>query len=33
VWLVSIALSVIACAMCVPIDERPIVRPAQGGAA
>jgi MFS family permease len=33
VWLVSIALSVIACAMCVPIDERPIVRPAHGGAA
>lgn len=33
VWLLSIALSVIACAMCVPINERPIVRPAHGGAA
>ncbi len=33
VWLMSIGLSVIACAMCVPIDERAIVRPAAGGAA
>jgi MFS family permease len=31
VWLASIALSVVACAMCVPIDERPIARPAHGG--
>ncbi len=28
VWLASIALSVIACAMCIPIDERAIARPA-----
>jgi MFS family permease len=28
VWLGSIALSVIACLMCLPIDERAIVRPA-----
>ena len=28
VWIASIALSVIACAMCLPIDERAIVRPA-----
>lgn len=26
VWLISIALSVVACAMCLPIDERAIVR-------
>ncbi|MEP7261967.1 MAG: MFS transporter [Usitatibacter sp.] len=32
VWLLSIGLSVIACAMCVPIDERTIVRPALGNA-
>ena len=28
VWIVSIGLSVVACAMCLPIDERAIVRPA-----
>src|SRR5207253_10237514 len=28
VWLASIALSVIAAALCVPIDERALVRPA-----
>lgn len=28
VWVGAIALSVIACAMCLPIDERAIVRPA-----
>jgi MFS family permease len=33
VWIMSIALSVIACAMCVPIDERAIARVAPGGAA
>ncbi len=33
VWLVSIALSVVACALCLPIDERAIVRPALRGAA
>jgi MFS family permease len=33
VWVASIALSVIACAMCLPIDERTIVRPAAGSAA
>lgn len=27
VWVASIALSVVACAMCLPIDERTIVRP------
>ncbi len=32
VWLVSIALSVVAAALCVPIDERAIVRPAPQGA-
>lgn len=33
VWVISIALSVIACGMCLPIDERAIVRPATGAAA
>ena len=33
VWLASIALSVIAAALCVPIDERVIVRPAMRAAA
>ena len=33
VWLISIALSVVAAAMCLPIDERPVVRPAAGGVA
>lgn len=33
VWLVSIALSVVAAALCVPIDERAIVRPAVQGVA
>jgi MFS family permease len=30
VWVMSIALSLLACAMCLPIDERAIVRPATG---
>ncbi|MDQ3026145.1 MAG: MFS transporter [Pseudomonadota bacterium] len=33
VWIGSIALSVLACAMCLPIDERAIVRSAAGSAA
>jgi MFS family permease len=33
VWLASIALSVMAAALCVPIDERMIVRPAMRAAA
>lgn len=33
VWLASIALSVVACVLCLPIDERAIVRPALRGAA
>ena len=33
VWIVSIVLSVLACAMCVPIDDRPIVRAAAGSSA
>jgi predicted MFS family arabinose efflux permease len=32
VWWGSIALSVIACAMCLPIDERAVVRPAGSAA-
>jgi MFS family permease len=28
VWIITIALSVIACALCLPIDERALVRPA-----
>jgi predicted MFS family arabinose efflux permease len=32
VWLTSIALSVLAAALCVPIDERAIERPAMRGA-
>jgi MFS family permease len=32
VWLASIALSVIAAALCMPIDERALVRPALGAA-
>jgi MFS family permease len=32
VWFMSIALSVIACAMCLPIDERAVVRPAGSAA-
>ena len=32
VWIGSILLSVVACAMCVPINERAIVRPALRGA-
>ncbi|HEX4331041.1 MAG TPA: MFS transporter [Usitatibacter sp.] len=32
VWIMSIALSVIACAMCLPIDERAIARAAPGAA-
>ena len=28
IWIIAIALSVVACALCVPIDERSIVRPA-----
>ena len=32
VWLAAIAMSVIAAALCVPIDERAIVRPAPQGA-
>jgi MFS family permease len=32
VWVMSIALSVIACAMCLPIDERAVVRPAGSAA-
>ena len=33
IWIVAIALSLIACALCVPIDERSIARPALRGAA
>jgi MFS family permease len=33
VWLASIALSVVAAALCVPIDERALVRPAMRAAA
>jgi MFS family permease len=33
IWLTSIALSIAAAALCVPIDERAIVRPALRGAA
>jgi MFS family permease len=33
VWLAAIALSVLATALCVPIDERAIARPAMRGAA
>ncbi|HEX6317499.1 MAG TPA: MFS transporter, partial [Burkholderiales bacterium] len=33
VWLSAIALSVVAAALCVPIDERAIARPAAQGAA
>jgi MFS family permease len=33
VWLTAIALSVVAAALCVPIDERAIARPAAQGAA
>ncbi len=33
VWVMSIALSVIACGLCLPIDERPLVRSAAGTAA
>jgi predicted MFS family arabinose efflux permease len=33
IWLTSIALSVAAAVLCVPIDERAIVRPALRGAA
>jgi MFS family permease len=33
VWLAAVALSVIAAALCVPIDERAMVRPAFTGAA
>lgn len=32
VWICAIALSVIACAICLPIDERPIARPVPGAA-
>jgi predicted MFS family arabinose efflux permease len=32
VWVMSIALSVVACAMCLPIDERAVVRPARSAA-
>lgn len=33
VWMASIGLSVVACAMCLPIDERAIVRPVLRSAA
>jgi predicted MFS family arabinose efflux permease len=33
VWLLAIALSVVACALCLPIDERAILRPALRSAA
>jgi predicted MFS family arabinose efflux permease len=33
VWLASIAMSVVAAALCVPIDERALPRPALRGAA
>ncbi len=33
VWMVSIALSVVACGLCLPIDERALVRTAAGKAA
>jgi predicted MFS family arabinose efflux permease len=33
VWLLSIALSVLAALLCLPIDERSIARPALGSAA